>query len=334
MAYRVLITDYAWPTLDIEREVLAEAGGELVVAEKGEENEFVALAPDVDAILACWKRVTPAVIDAAPRCQIITRYGIGLDNIAVAHATERGILVTNVPEYCLQEVSDHAMALLLALARRVVQFAGDTRASIWDEKREQRRPIPRLQGQTLGLVGFGKIARTMVPKAHGFGMNVIAHDPFVDAGSVGDDVRLIPNLEDLMRESDYVSVHVPAIEQTRDLINAKLLHQMKSTGYLINTCRGTVVDEEALRQALTEGWIAGAGLDVMKQEPPALDHPLLKLENVIITPHAAFYSETSTEELQRQAAGHVAAVARGQLPTNIVNPAVQERENFRFARKA
>jgi len=327
--FKVMITDYAWPSLDIERRLLGAVGAQLMVATSGEEAEFLQLAPESDAILTNWKKVTPAVLDAAPRCRIVSRYGVGVDNIAVERATQLGIPVTNVPDYCFEEVSDHAMALLLACARRVVMFANATRRGQWDVK--SGRPIPRLRGQTLGLIGFGRNARALAGKALGFGLKIVAHDPWVSAEAVAPFGKLVNDLETLLRESDYVSVHVPLVEATRGLINAHALRQMKPTAYLINTSRGPVVDEAALHQALTEKWIAGAGLDVLVQEPGApATNPLFSLDNVIITPHAAFYSEAAIEELEQKAAERVLQALRGETPINIVNPAVTNQPNYRL----
>ncbi len=325
---RVLVTDYAWPSLDIERRILGAAGAELIVAQSGDEAELVRLAPPADAILTNWKQVTPAVLAAAPRCRIVCRYGVGVDNIAVDHATQLGILVTNVPDYCFEEVSDHAMALLLGLARRVVMFANATRLGIWDVK--GGRPLPRLRGQTLGLIGFGRNARALAPKALGFGLKIVAYDPWVPAEAVAPFGTHTNDLDLLLRESDYVSVHVPLAEGTHGLINARTLRLMKPTAYLINTSRGPVVDEAALVRALDEKWIAGAGLDVLVKEPGDPANPLFGRANVIITPHASFYSETAIEELEQKASGHVAQVLRGEVPTNVVNPGVMQQANYRF----
>src|SRR5919199_2308956 len=182
-SYIVLITDYAWPSLDIEREVLGAVGAALLVAERGDEAELVRLAPEADAILTCWQKVTAKVLEAAPRCRIVSRYGIGLDNIAVERATELGIPVTNVPDFCLDEVSDHALALLLACARRIVPFARATRDGVWRQPPADR-PLPRLRGQTLGLVGYGQIARALVPKALGLGLRVMAYTPRLPADAL------------------------------------------------------------------------------------------------------------------------------------------------------
>jgi len=298
------------------------------VAETGAEAEFVRLAPPVDAILTNWKQVTPAVLDAAPKCRIVTRYGVGVDNIAVAHATELGIPVANVPDYCFEEVSDHAMALLLACARRVVTFANATRHGQWDVK--QGRPIRRVRGQTLGLIGFGRNGRALAGKALGFGLKMIVYDPWVTAEAVAPFGTPTNDLDALLRESDYVSVHVPLTPDTRNLINARTLRLMKPGAYLINTSRGPIIDEAALAQALSEKWIAGAGLDVLAQEPGDPANPLFALENAIITPHASFYSEESIEELQQKACERVVAALRGETPPNVVNPAVLAQANYRL----
>ncbi len=326
MSRKVLVTDHAWPSLDIEREILAGVGAELVVALRGDAAELVELAVDVDAILTNWKPVPPAALDASPGCLVVSRYGVGLDNIPVGQATELGILVTNVPDFCLEEVSDHAMALLLACARRVVTFARATHAGVWDLS--AGRGLPRLREQTLGLIGFGSIAQALVPKARGFGMRVLAYTPRVTP-STRADVELTNDLDRVLAEADYVSLHAPATPETAGLVAERELRLMKPSAYLINTSRGALVDEDALFQALTERWIAGAALDVLRQEPPPADHPLLRLDNAIVTPHAAFYSETAIAELQAKAARNVADVLRGTIPINVVNPDVLGRPNLR-----
>jgi D-3-phosphoglycerate dehydrogenase len=326
--FRVLITDYAWPTLAIEEQVLRPLDVELVVAQQGNEAELVALAPTVDAILTCWRQVTPAVLDAAPRCRVVSRYGIGLDNIAVAHATELGIAVTNVPDFCVDEVSDHVMALILAWARRIVPFTQATRQGDWNL--QLGRTMPRLRGQTLGLIGYGKLAKALVPKARAFGLRIIAYTPRIAPDALADLGIATQDLDFLLRESDYVSLHVPLTPETQGLINVERLRQMKPTALLINTARGAVINEDDLRTALQAGWIAGAALDVLAQEPPHRDHPLLSLEQVLATPHAAFYSTTAIEVLAEQAATQVAQVLQGEIPTNLVNPAVLDHVQRRF----
>jgi D-3-phosphoglycerate dehydrogenase len=301
------------------------------VAETGEEAELVELAPAADAILTNWKRVPSEALDAAPRCLVVSRYGVGVDNIPVEHATGLGILVVNVPDFCVEEVSDHAFALLLACARRVVTFARATRAGTWDLA--AGRGLPRLREQTLGLVGFGNIGRALVPKARGFGMRVLAYTPRLAPGPLGESVETTNDLEYLLTESDYVSIHAPSTRGTHGLIGEAELRLMKPTAYLINTSRGALVDEDALERALREGWIAGAALDVLGQEPPPRNHPLLAFENIIVTPHAAFYSETAIAELEMKAARNVATVLSGRVPRTVINRDVLDRPNYRLSRR-
>lgn len=331
MSFRVLITDYAWPNLDIERAILDEVGAEIVVAPTGSAEEIIALAADVNAILACWKQVPTAALDAAPRCCIVSRYGIGLDNIPVDHATQLGIVVTNVPDFCLDEVAEHTLALIMACGRRIVPHVAATRQGIWNQ---QLAPgMPRLRGQTLGLVGYGNIAQAVAQRARALGMEIIAYTPRLASDALAPWGRATNDLNELLAVADYVSLHLPLTPATRGLIDANALRRMKPTAYLINTSRGAIVDENALLAALDQGQIAGAALDVMSSEPPAPDHPLLRHERVIATPHVAFYSEAAIVDLATKAARHVAQALRGEVPDRVVNPAVLTQENCRLARQ-
>ena len=330
MTRRILITDIAWPDLEIEKEVLAAVDGEVMLAGDGTPYEIIALAPQADAILTCWKDVPAEALDIAPNCQMVSRYGIGLDNIPIGRATELGMLVTNVPDFCLEEVSDHVMALLLATARQLFPLARTPERSGWT--RETPRPIPRVKGQTLGLIGFGNIARALVPKALGFGLRVIAYTPRLQPQDAPQGVEVTNDLSEMLAASDYVSIHCPLTEQTTHLIDDAALAQMKSDALLINTSRGGVIDEEALTRALRDGRIGGAALDVTDPEPPSADNPLLTLENVIVTPHAAFYSVAATAELARKAAENVVTVLRGEVPKTVVNAGVLDQENCRLVR--
>jgi D-3-phosphoglycerate dehydrogenase / 2-oxoglutarate reductase len=330
---RVLVTDYAWPSLDRERAILSELGVTLIEAPTGEPEELVELAAGVDAILTNWKRLPEEALDAAPDCVVVARYGVGVDNIPVAHATELGVLVVNVPDFCVEEVSDHALALLLACARRIVAFAESTRAGEWGLAR-LGGGLPRIRGQRLGLIGFGHIAQVLVPKARGLGLEILAYTPRLTLGrDPATGVETTDDLSRVLSESDYVSVHAPSTPETRGLIGEHELRTMKPSAYLINTARGALIDENALVRALREGWIAGAALDVLQQEPPPPDHPLLALGNAIVTPHASFYSEAAIAELQTKAAHNVAAVLRGDVPASLVNPQVLERAAYRLPRR-
>jgi D-3-phosphoglycerate dehydrogenase / 2-oxoglutarate reductase len=325
--YTVLVSDYAWPSLEIEREILGRVGAELLVAESGDPDELVALAPRADAILTNWRRIPPEALDAAQRCLVVSRFGIGVDNIPVARATELGIVVTNVPAFCVEEVSDHTMALILACARRIVGLSDGVRRGRWNL--DEARQVHRLRGQTLGLVGFGAIARAVVPKAAGFGLEIVAHSPRLDETTLPPGVRRASSFDELLDSSDFVSLHLPATTETTNLIGEYALRRMKTTAYLINTSRGALVDEPALTRAVAEGWIAGAAVDVLLSEPPPDDNPLLKLDGLIVTPHTAFYSVESVAGLEARAAANVATVLSGQLPDAIVNPDVLEHPNLR-----
>jgi D-3-phosphoglycerate dehydrogenase len=327
MTYTVLVTDYAWPSLEIEREVLARVDADLLVAEGRDPDELTALAPQADAILTNWRRIPPEALDAAPRCLVVSRFGIGVDNIPVDRATELGILVTNVPAFCIDEVSDHAMALVLACARRVVPLVQSVRHGGWNL--ELAQGLHRLRAQTLGIVGFGAIARALVPRAAGFGLQVLVYTPRLDAASLPG-VAKAASLDELLAASDFVTLHAPATAETMGLIGERELRQMKPTAYLINTSRGALVDEAALARAVVEGWIAGAALDVLAIEPPMEANPLLAIDGVLVTPHTAFYSEEAVADLETRAAANVATVLSGRLPDAIVNPTVLDRPNLRI----
>ncbi len=324
---RVLVTDYAWPTLDPEKEILGRIGASLIVASTGEEDELVEMAPQADAILTCWKAVSTRTIREAPRCQIISRYGIGLDNIDIPFATEQGVIVANVPAYCLEEVTDQALALLLASARKVVLFDREAKAGRYGMA--PGRPIFRIRGRTLGIVGFGKIGRTLGRKARAFGLKVAAFDPYLDDSSVREHDAEPMDLDRLMEVSDYISIHVPLNAETHHLFSREAFRRMRPEAFLINTSRGAVVDTAALVEALDAGEIAGAGLDVLPQEPPEPGDPVVLHPKIIITPHTSFYSQESLLELQTTAAQQVADVLSGRVPDWVVNPDVLRRPNLR-----
>jgi D-3-phosphoglycerate dehydrogenase / 2-oxoglutarate reductase len=326
--FTVLVTDFAWPSLDIEREILSAVGAELLIADSGADEELTELAPRAHAILTNWRTVPEEALEAASDCLVVSRFGIGVDNIPVDRATELGIIVTNVPGFCTDEVSDHAMALLLACARRVVRLAASTRERAWNI--EIAHGIHRLRGQTLGMVGFGAIARSLIPKATGFGLKVVAYTPRLDLASLPSGVSAAATLEELLAVSDFVSLHAPSTPETKSLIGEAELRAMKPTAYLINTSRGALVDEDALARAIRENWIAGAALDVLSLEPPRANHPLLGFESVLVTPHAAFYSQEAIVELETRAATNVAEVLSGRVPAAVVNPAVLNRPDLRL----
>ncbi len=329
MTWKVLITDYVWPSTDPERAVL-EAGGadEVVVAPDGEEATLVELARGADAIMTCFAHVTENVVRAAEQCAVIGRFGVGVDNIAVSAATELGIAVTYVPDYCVDEVSDHVMALLHAWNRKIALFDRSVKERGWGSQPLTMRMM-RLRGKTMGIVGFGRIGQAVADKARAFGLHILAADPVVPAGTVESSGARMVDLPTLLAESDFVSLHAPLSDATRNLIGREELAMMKRAAFLINAARGPLIDEIALCDALKTGTIAGAGLDVMVDNPPPQDHPLLSLDNIIITPHVAFFSQESTLELEQRAAAEVVSVMQGRMPDNLVNPAVLQHPNPR-----
>lgn len=320
MSTTVLITDIAWPDLDIEQSVLAEVGASPVLAETGDEAELIALAPSADAILTCWKPVTPAVLRAAPRCLTVARYGVGLDNIPVDTATELGMVVSNVPDYCTGEVADHTMALVLAHARRITGFAAATAAGQWDNR--SQKPMHRLRGQTFGLIGYGRIAREVAVRAQAFGYAVVAYSPSRAGAPAENGVEFTSSLDNVLRTADVLSLHLPLTESTRHIIGAAELAAMKPNALLVNAARGALVDQDALVDALARESVGGAALDVADGEPPAEGNPLASMPNVIMTPHTAFDSMEATAELRETAARNVDIVLAGRVPASIVNPTV------------
>ena len=312
----VAVADSVFPNLDTAREVLGSIGADLQLASQATPEGILKVAVPADALLVTYAKITADMIQQMTRCRIISRFGIGVDNVDLEAATAAGIVVTKVPDYCIDEVSDHAMALLLALVRKIPASNAQVHAGRWEMKAVV--PIHRLKGRILGLVGFGRIPRLLAPKAKAFGLRVIVHDPLVQADVIAREHVDQVDFDELLAQSDYVSIHTPLLPETRNLFNGDAFGRMKPGSYLINTARGPIVDEQALARALDAGQLAGAALDVMPQEPPA-GSPLLGRDNVIITPHTSFYSEESLLELQRKAAQEVADVLTGKPAKNPVN---------------
>ena len=258
MTWKVVITDHVWPTTDPERAVLEAGGAEVVVSPNGEEATLIELSRDADAIMTCFAQVTENVVRAAERCQVIGRFGVGVDNIAVDAATELGIAVTYVPDYCVDEVSDHVMAMLHAWNRKIVLFDRAVKEHGWASQGLTMR-IMRLRGKTLGIVGFGRIGQAVATKANAFGLRVLAADPVVPSATVESFGANLVDMATLLRESDFVSLHAPLTNETRNLIGTEELALMKPDSFLINAARGPLIDEDALYKALIAGTIAGAG---------------------------------------------------------------------------
>ena len=314
---KVLVTDHPWPDVEVERSILAAVPAEVVAATAADVETLTALARDVDAIMTCWAKVPEPVIAAAPRCRIISRMGVGLDNIDVAAATARKIVVTNVPDYCMEEVAEHALSLLFALARKVAFYHLQSKQGRYELN--EGPPLRRIAGKTLGIVGLGTIGRRLAARAVPLGLQVLAVDP--RAGQAMPGVTFC-SLEGLLARSDYISLHLPLTPATRHLIGAKQLWQMKPTAYLINTARGGLVDSQALAAALAANRLAGAALDVQETEPPDLTSPPYNDPRVIVTPHASFLSEESLLELRQRVARQVADLLLGRRPAHVINPTV------------
>ena len=315
----VAVTDSPFPSLDPARKALARVDPELRMAKSASAEDILAVARDADAILVTYAKLPGELLRQLKRCKVIGRFGLGVDNIDLPAAAELGITVTYVPDYCMQEVSDHAMALLLALARKVPLSNKLVQAGRWEMPAVV--PLRRLEGQVLGLIGFGNIPRTLAPKAKAFGLKVIAHDPYaakdvfakLGVESVG--------FDDLLARADFISVHAPLTPATRGLVGAVAFAKMKKGALVVNTARGPLIDETALVAALDSGQVGGAALDVVTTEPLPKDSALLGRDNVILTPHTAFYSVEALEELQTKCAADVARVLSGEKPVYPVKPA-------------
>jgi len=311
----IAVTDSVFPSLDPAVAALKRIEPEIRMAISPSASDILDVAREADGVFVTYAKLPGELLRRFERCKVIGRFGLGVDNIDVKTAAELGIVVTYVPDYCLQEVSDHAMALLLALARKIPFSNTLVQAGRWEMPAVV--PMRRLEGRTLGLVGFGNIPRRLAPKAIAFGLKVVAYDPYAPAEAAG--VQLV-EFEQLLAISDYVSLHAPLTPQTRGLFNADAFSKMKNGAYLINTARGPLIDEHALIAALDSGYLEGAALDVVATEPLSKDSRLLGRANVILTPHTAFYSVEALEELQTKCASDVARVLSGEKPVYPIRP--------------
>ena len=305
-----------------EMEGLAPIDAEIVEIPNGTEDEFVKAARDADALYAKGRQITRRMIEGMERCKVITLGSVGVDSADVAAATARGIPVTNVPDTFIEEVADHAMMLILATFRRLVVQDRMVREGRWKEGRPQLLQIPRLIGQTLGFIAFGHVARAVALRARPFGLRMMAYDPYIE------ELVMTPygvepaSLHEVLQKSDIISMHAPATPEANRMLTAEHFRMMKPTALFINTGRGPTVDESSLIKALQEGWIAGAGLDVLEQEPPAPGNPLLTMDNVILTAHVASAS-ARFDPVRRRRVGHeIALVLSGRWPRSCVNPSV------------
>jgi D-3-phosphoglycerate dehydrogenase / 2-oxoglutarate reductase len=316
--FNVVVTDDRFGSYTQEEEVLAEAGARLVVLNLSEEEEAAEALQEADGILVNLFPMTGRLISGLTRCRVISRYGVGYDNVDVEAATRQGIWVTRVPDYATEDVGDHALALLMACVRGVVSRDGGVRAGGWNLYGGRR--VRRVSGKTLGIIGYGRTGRCFHRKTSGLGLGrVLICDPHVDAPRAALVGAEAADLRTLLCQSDYVSIHVPLNQRTRGLIGRGELELMRPTAIVLNTSRGAVVDEGALAEALAVGRLAGAGLDVFEREPLPPDSPLIGLGSVVLSDHAAWYSEESVVELKTKAARNVAAVLCGRVPAYALN---------------
>ncbi|HEY3108644.1 MAG TPA: C-terminal binding protein [Chloroflexota bacterium] len=326
MSFKVVATPFgrnveaAFPH---ESEALAPLGVTIEAVQAASDDDYVARVRDADAIIAGGRMLSAEIIARLDKTKVIANGGVGVDRVDLDAATEKGIVVTNVPDVFIEEVAVHAMMLLLTLAKKTIPLDRAVREGRWGEARRHMRPMPRVVGDTLGLVAFGNIPRLVASKAKGFDMRVLAWDPFVsDEAFRQQGVERVADLKELFGRSDFVSAHLPLNKDTRGILNYELFSAMKPTAYFINTGRGPVHNEADLIRALGEGKLAGAGLDVMEKEPTDPDNPLHKMENVVLTPHSASVSDWANVERRRRVGQDIAAVLQGRMPRAVVNKEV------------
>lgn len=318
MKFKVVIADDRYSDYEAEQKVLAPHGAAVTVVRDPGAGAIMAAAADADGLLVNLPPLTAEMIAGLEKCRVISRYGVGYDNVDVAAATARGIWVANVTDYCAEDVSDQAMALFLACVRRVARRDRLVKSGNWDMK--AAGPQYRVCGKTFVLCGYGAIARVMHRKLGGFAPGrVLVYDPYVPAADIRAAGAQPADWETALAEGDFFSIHMPVTPETRGMFNEAAFRRMKPTAIIVNTARGPIIDEEALYRALSENWIAGAGLDVFNQEPVNPDNPLLTLDNITVSGHVGFYTEESLLELKTKAAGNVAAVLTGGRPAYPVN---------------
>lgn len=318
MSYKVVIADDRYPHYNEETEVLKTIGAEIVNVKSQTAADLIQAARDADGVIVNLAPITAEVIAGLTKCRVIVRYGVGYDSVDVKAATAKKIWVANVPDYCGEDVSDQAFALFMSCVRKVALRDRLVRAKVWDYK--SGGPKYRIAGKTFVFFGFGQIARVFHRKLSGFQLGrVLVYDPFLDEAAVRAAGAVKVDFDTALREGDFFSIHMPLNDQTRGLFNAAVFKKMKKTAMLINTSRGPIVDEKALHQALKEGWINSAGLDVFEKEPINPDNPLLTLDNITVSGHEGWYSEEAFAELKRKAAESVRDTLTSGKPKYPVN---------------
>ena len=318
--YRVAITDCDHGSIEEEKEEFSQIGAELILAQVQGEKDLIRFCKDADGLLNQYALLTRKVLESLPKCKAISRYGVGVDSVDLKAATDLGIIVANVPDYCMDEVASQTVAMILTLTRKTAFFDRKVKSGEWNF--HLGIPIYRIKGKTLGLIGCGKIGLEVARRISAFGVKVITYDPYLEKPPQEIELK---DFDTVLKESDFISIHCPLNDSTRHLIGEKEFKKMEKKPLLINTSRGPIVDERALIQALGEGLLSGAGLDVLEKEPPDSQSPLLKMENVVLSPHVGFYSVESISELKRRTAKNVSDVLKGKWPGSVVNRDVRGR---------
>ena len=312
--YQVVITDCDHGSIEEEKEESGRVRAELILAQVQKEEDLIRACKEADGLLNQYALLTRKVLESLPKCKVISRYGVGVDSVDLKAATDLGIIVANVPDYCMDEVASQTVAMILTLTRKTAFFDRKVKSGEWDF--HLGIPIYRIKGKTLGLVGCGKIGLEVARRISAFGVKVMTFDPYLEKAPEGIELK---DFDTVLKESDFISIHCPLNDSTRHLIGEKEFKKMEKKPLLINTSRGPIVDERALIQALGEGLLSGAGLDVLEIEPPDSQSPLLKMENVVLSPHVGFYSVESISELKRRTARNVSDVLTGRRPSSVVN---------------
>ena len=312
--YRVVITDCDHGSIEEEKEEFGRMGAELILAQVQEEKDLIRVCKDADGLVNQYALLTRRVLENLPKCKVVSRYGVGVDSVDLKAATDLGIIVANVPDYCMDEVANQTIAMILTLIRKTAFFDRKVKSGEWDFR--QGIPIYRTKGKTLGLIGCGKIGLEVGKRISAFGVKVMTFDPYLEKAPEGVELK---DFDTVLKESDFISIHCPLNDSTRHLIGDEAFKKMEKKPFLINTSRGPIIDGKALIQALEQGLISGAGLDVLEKEPPDSQSPLLKMENVVLSPHIGFYSEESISELKRRTAKNVSDVLMGRGPDSVVN---------------
>ena len=314
---KIVITDYQYDDINQEKTIIQSAGFELVPYQLKNSSELIPAVCDADALIVQYVLIDSEVIGSLENCKIIIKYGIGVNNIDVEAATKKGIFVCNVPDYGVDEVSNHAITMIFMLAKKITLAIEAFRNGEWGYS--QIVPLFRMEASVLGLVGFGRIPQMVAHKLKNFGLNIIVFDPYAKPEVFEEANVTQVDLETLCKKSDFISIHCPQTKETTHLFDSKAFKMMKSTAFIINTARGPIIEQNALIEALNNKIIAGAALDVFEQEPLPMDSCLFKMKNVILTPHIAWYSEESIKTLQRKVAEEVVRVLQGHQPLNCVN---------------